>query len=128
MHRRAPSPPHSPSAPSHRALGMTGESHHEHRLGPRSRPTSPSTASQRQLLQLLIKCPSLGSLDCDTRLMTVSADATIKQVKANIETTWPGRPKAEGMRCIRAGRLLSDEDVVGNVVVEVSLSPGEGEK
>lgn len=73
------------------------------------------------LVRLSIKCPSSEAPNSEGEILSVSASTTIAQVKKQIETTWPGRPKAEGMRCIRAGRLLDDAESVGDVLAGVSM-------
>lgn len=68
-------------------------------------------------IRLDIKCPSLiGS--SDSSILSVSKTSTIAQVKQIVEQTWPGKPRANGMRFFKAGQTLSDEMIVGNIVKE----------
>lgn len=67
-----------------------------------------------------IKCPSL---DCDSVEMAFQADASVLHVKETIEHTWRGAPRAHGMRCIRAGRLLRDHEVLRDMASD--LQPNE---
>jgi hypothetical protein len=89
--------------------------------GPSSNAGSSATPPAERLVHLRIKSPSLplssslssstlgaGALDS----LAVAPHTTIAQVKRHIEAAWPGRPRAEGMRCIRAGRLMQDEETV----------------
>lgn len=73
-------------------------------------------SSQDEVL-IAIKCPSL---DRDSILIKAPLDASILHVKQIIERTWRGAPKAHGMRCIRAGRLLHDYDLLQEMTVSVS--------
>lgn len=68
-------------------------------------------------IRLDIKCPSLTG-SSDSSILAVSKTSTIAQVKQIVEQTWPGRPKANGMRFFKAGQTLSDEMIVGNIVKE----------
>jgi hypothetical protein len=89
--------------------------------GPSSNAGSSAAPPSERLVHLRIKSPSLplssslssstlgaGALDS----LAVAPHTTIAQVKRHIEAAWPGRPRAEGMRCIRAGRLMQDEETV----------------
>ncbi|KAJ1035932.1 hypothetical protein NDA13_000587 [Ustilago tritici] len=84
----------------------------------RSRSTSISrTVSSSSLLRsdeiaVAIKCPSL---DKDSAVVKVRPSDTVLSLKHIIERTWPGAPRAEGMRCIRSGRILHDDEIFSHL-------------
>ncbi|KAG0151034.1 hypothetical protein CROQUDRAFT_37241 [Cronartium quercuum f. sp. fusiforme G11] len=56
-------------------------------------------------------------------LLRVHAFKTeVHQIKSHISTTWPGKPKIDGLRLIARGRVLNDAEVVN---AAVSGSPGD---
>ncbi|TKY90393.1 hypothetical protein EX895_000391 [Sporisorium graminicola] len=73
-----------------------------------SRAASSSSASGEGEIAIALKCPSL---DKDSAVVRVRSSDTVLVLKQTIEATWPGAPRAEGMRCIRSGRILSDNEV-----------------
>ncbi|CBQ69737.1 conserved hypothetical protein [Sporisorium reilianum SRZ2] len=73
-----------------------------------SRDVSESSASHEGEISVAIKCPSL---DQDSAVVRVRLTDTVLALKQTIQATWPGAPRAEGMRCIRSGRILSDTEV-----------------
>lgn len=68
-------------------------------------------------VRLAIKCPSLHQ---DPAVLSIRSSSSIRQVKAHIEQTWEGRPRVDGMRVIRAGRIVGDEEIVKDVIAGVS--------
>lgn len=58
---------------------------------------------------LTLKSPSLSE---HSHTMSVPDTATIRTVKERIHDTWDGRPRVDGIRCIAAGRVLSDNEPV----------------
>ncbi|SPO41612.1 uncharacterized protein PSFLO_07094 [Pseudozyma flocculosa] len=63
---------------------------------------------------LSIKCPSLVR---DSARIRFHPDTTVLQIKQSIERTWPGKPRSQGLRFIRAGRLLADTETVAEFAV-----------
>lgn len=80
---------------------------------------APSAGPSTDSVILAIKCPSLTDGPSESTLLTVSARSTISQVKRRIEATWVGKPRSQGMRMFKAGQLLDDEVIVGDLVPEV---------
>lgn len=75
-------------------------------------------------VHLAIKCPSLADNGlAESTILSVPSHHSIAQVKQKIERTWPGQPKAEGMRCFKAGRVLTDETLISSIVSPVRLLP-----
>lgn len=83
---------------------------------------TPNSSTSSEDIVLSIKCPSLGDISAESTLLTVPLHCSIGQVKRRIESSWPGRPQAQGMRIFKSGRMLSDEMVVGDIVPPVSTS------
>lgn len=93
------------------ALSPEGEQNSHHTSSSRSH------LSINECVRLDIKCPSLTG-SSDSSILSVSKSSTIAQVKQIIERSWPGRPKASGMRFFKAGQTLSDEMIVDSIVKE----------
>ncbi|CEH12677.1 hypothetical protein CBOM_00648 [Ceraceosorus bombacis] len=101
-------------------------SHHRPRLadmltGPAGadRRSSSSSAHETTTLsanqvQLSIRCPCFDPSGDRPCVLSVGKETTIAQVKKLIERDWAGKPKAEGMRFIMAGRLLMDDELVAS--------------
>lgn len=85
-----------------------------------SRMASSSAASHEDEICVAIKCPSL---DKDSVLVRVRSTDTVLALKQTIQATWPGAPRADGMRCIRSGRILSDTEVFSQLTETVSIVP-----
>lgn len=85
-----------------------------------SRTASSSLALREDEISVTIKCPSL---DKDSALVRVRLSETVLALKQTIEATWPGGPRAGGMRCIRSGRILSDTEVFSQLIQ--TLEEGE---
>lgn len=88
-----------------------------------------STASHSSLnddhIAVAIKCPSL---DKDSAILRVKSTDTVLALKNMIESTWPGAPRADGMRCIRSGRILGDSELLGQLAQMVSVKPNTKSK
>lgn len=82
-----------------------------------SRTESSSSLSQGEEIYVAVKCPSL---DKDSVVVKVKASDTVRALKHTIERTWPGAPRADGMRCIRSGRILADGEILGQLSQNVS--------
>ena len=97
----------------HSALSSTGL----------SRTASSSSLPTDNDILVAIKCPSL---DNDSAVVRVKSTDTVLALKQTIQSTWPGAPRAEGMRCIRSGRILSDSQVFSQLMETVSVVPAKG--
>lgn len=83
---------------------------------------TPTLSSNDNMIVLCIKCPSLHEASsAESNILTVPSHFSIGQIKRRIESTWPGRPQAQGMRIFRSGQLLTDEMVIDDVVPPVSV-------
>lgn len=83
-----------------------------------SRTASSSSLLRSDEISVAIKCLSL---DKDSAVVKVRPIDTVLTLKHIIERTWPGAPRAEGMRCIRNGRILFDHEIFGHISESVSL-------
>ncbi|PWN47790.1 hypothetical protein IE53DRAFT_390059 [Violaceomyces palustris] len=92
------------------ATASSSQSHQQHQQ---------QQQQQQQTITLAIKCPSV---DREPALITLSQHSSIYQVKETIQRTWPGGPEPEGMRCIKAGRLLSDEQTLLEILSDKEKS------
>lgn len=73
------------------------------------------TSSNSVILSLLkptaMESNGLGQKD---ELLKVHTSKTyVNQLKSHISTTWPGKPKIDGIRLIARGRILDDSEIVG---------------
>ncbi|UZJ51519.1 hypothetical protein CBS101457_000839 [Exobasidium rhododendri] len=68
------------------------------------------------MIALSIKCPSLPDFAAESTLVSVPSNASIAEVKLQIEGSWSGRPQAHGMRMFKLGQLLTDDTIVGDIV------------
>lgn len=70
---------------------------------------------------LTVKCPSA---DVDTQTVHLPHNSTIRDLKAHIQATWPGKPRTDGIRCISAGRVLDDGAAVDSLgIVHIVVRP-----
>lgn len=83
-------------------------------------PPTPMSSHPSGHISVAIKCPSL---DKDSAVVNVSKTDTVLALKEAIQRTWAGAPRADGMRCIRSGRILSDNEVFSQLAETVSSSP-----
>ncbi|KAN0063887.1 hypothetical protein ACQY0O_003493 [Thecaphora frezii] len=67
------------------------------------------SASTSESVLLSIKCPTLVR---DSALIRFQPETTVLQIKQSIQRTWPGKPQVQGLRFIRGGRLLNDDETV----------------
>lgn len=86
-------------------------------LSNHTRASSSTSIDGRNSIAVAIKCPSL---DKDSAVVSASLTDTVLSLKRNIERTWPGAPRAEGMRCIRSGRILRDSELLAQLAQNVS--------
>ncbi|SPO32735.1 uncharacterized protein UTRI_05763_B [Ustilago trichophora] len=84
------------------------------------RTASSSSCPRSDHISVAIKCPSL---DKDSAVVQVEPTDTVLALKHTIERSWPGAPRPEGMRCIRSGRILNDNEIFAQLVQ--TLEPGE---
>ncbi|GAC98369.1 hypothetical protein PHSY_005963 [Pseudozyma hubeiensis SY62] len=129
---------HQPLGSSQPSSGSTSQLSRSHSQGPASpsastaassnpfvrshddEPPTPLSGHPSGSISVAIKCPSL---DKDSAVVTVSKNDTVLALKQAIQTTWAGAPRADGMRCIRSGRILSDNEVFSQLAE--TLEPGE---
>jgi hypothetical protein len=109
--------PESPLAMSHDSKAMESAELAGIKDGVTVTPSCSSTGGD---VVLSIKCPSLSDDSAGSNMLTVPEHCSIGQIKSRIESSWPGRPQAQGMRIFKSGRMLSDEMIVGDLVPPVS--------
>lgn len=80
-------------------------------------PSSSSLSRDEGTISVAIKCPSL---DTDSANVNVKLTDTVLDLKQTIERTWSGAPRANGMRCIKSGRMLQDNEVFSQLIQGVS--------
>ena len=83
-----------------------------------SRTASSASLLRADEISVAIKCPSL---DQDSAVVKVSLTDTVLALKHIIQRTWSGAPRADGMRCIRSGRILNDNETFAQLVQTVSI-------
>lgn len=110
--------PESPLAMSHDSKAMESAELAGIKDGVTVTPSCSSSGGNDIVLS--IKCPSLSDVSAESTMMTVPPHCSIGQIKSRIESTWPGRPQAQGMRIFKSGRMLSDDAIVGDIVPPVS--------
>jgi len=115
------SAPAFPRTPTTDAQDGQHEPKHQRDQGPvlsnHTRASSSSSIDGRNSISVAIKCPSL---DKDSAVIRASLTDTVFSLKRNIERTWPGAPRADGMRCIRSGRILQDSELLAQLAQNVS--------
>ncbi|KAJ9475343.1 Ubiquitin-like domain-containing protein [Pseudozyma hubeiensis] len=129
---------HQPLGSSQPSSGSTSQLSRSHSQGPASPSTSTAASSNPFVrshddepptpmsghpsghISVAIKCPSL---DKDSAVVIVSKTDTVLALKQAIQSTWAGAPRADGMRCIRSGRILSDNEVFSQLAE--TLESGE---
>ena len=76
--------------------------------------TGDDTRAAAQTVKLLLKSAPGASPAGEplSRDLVLPGSATIREVKEWVQSTWPGRPNADGIRCVHSGRIVQDDETV----------------
>ena len=76
--------------------------------------TDDDTRAAAQTVKLLLKSAPGASPAGEplSRDLELPDSATIREVKEWVQSTWPGRPNVDGIRCVHGGRIVHDNETV----------------
>lgn len=78
--------------------------------------------SSPQLTLRLTNHPVQGQVECPH---SVTPSETVGQLKEQLHREWDGKPAADGILCVKGGRVCKDTELLGELFsAEVSLLAG----